>query len=481
MKYLIMLCIFGGFVANNAISQTDNSTFSLQGQFTNLANEKIFLVSSDFSDSAITDMNGNFHFANQNINKPLMAYLRIGKNTSIPLYLTLGYSLVLQANHHEPSDLYNSLKISGTGSIANSFWIKYHAFSKSYPVPPLSNAWYDIPAEDFINTGLNSDTYHKFIAQLQSDFKNQSKNEPDQQYFENYSIKMLKYQQLWYLLKYAEWNDLDAKQTDLMIKKITGNKLRSEIDKDKFLENSHFGELVRSDYLLHVANLRTVKSKTQYNEWTYPLEVADVIYKGEVKNYVMDHNIRVGIANTFNLSDLKFINRYIQKIEGEAVRAELYALYEARKSKLEKLSPGIPAPDFDLLSPAGQPYRLSSFLGQVVLIDLWASWCGPCKAQMPYLKEIKTQFGKDSQLQLISIAVSDPDGEESRLKFINENDFDWLHLDDKNDFVHENYQVRTIPRFILIDKKGKFISSDAPFPKENRSLLISMIQKALDE
>ena len=110
------------------------------------------------------------------------------------------------------------------------------------------------------------------------------------------------------------------------------------------------------------------------------------------------------------------------------------------------------APDFTLLDLAGQPVSLSSFRGKkAVLIDFWATWCGPCKAAMPGLQDLSDKF-KDRGLQVVTI----DQGErvEQVRYFIERKKYSFQVLLDHDGAVGDKYGVRGIPTSVLVDKDG---------------------------
>jgi thiol-disulfide isomerase/thioredoxin len=114
-----------------------------------------------------------------------------------------------------------------------------------------------------------------------------------------------------------------------------------------------------------------------------------------------------------------------------------------------------PAPDFVLDSNTGKPLKLSGFKGQVVMINFWATWCGPCRKEMPLLDAIYKQY-KDKSFTLLSVNV-EPDP-----KLAN----DWLKktpvsfpvLYDVKSDVSNLYKVAVMPSSIFVDKKGNLRS-----------------------
>ena len=112
---------------------------------------------------------------------------------------------------------------------------------------------------------------------------------------------------------------------------------------------------------------------------------------------------------------------------------------------------GKPALDFQVTDLKGEALSLKDLRGQVVLLDFWATWCGPCIAEMPNVKKTYEKY-KDQKFQIIGISL---DRSEKPLEaYIEKEELGWLHYWDKSRKVSTMYKVRGIPLTFLIDGKG---------------------------
>lgn len=120
---------------------------------------------------------------------------------------------------------------------------------------------------------------------------------------------------------------------------------------------------------------------------------------------------------------------------------------------------GKPAPLFSLADTAGKLVELASFKGKYVLIDFWASWCTPCRAENPYIQAALAKYGAKN-FTVLSVTSPRESGRENWLKAIGEDKMTWTNVWDKEGTVCEMYNVTTIPRNFLIDDKGIIVGKD---------------------
>lgn len=109
------------------------------------------------------------------------------------------------------------------------------------------------------------------------------------------------------------------------------------------------------------------------------------------------------------------------------------------------------APDFALPTPAGETVRLSDYAGQVVLVNMWATWCPPCKAEMPTLNAFYEAHWAEG---FVVLAVNSQEDAALVRDFIQANGFTFPVLLDENAAVMERYNVRGLPTSFVIDREG---------------------------
>ena len=149
-------------------------------------------------------------------------------------------------------------------------------------------------------------------------------------------------------------------------------------------------------------------------------------------------------------------NTLSARIKNSAMGRELTANSKALKS----VEVGKPAKDFVQNDTEGRPVSLSSFRGRYVLLDFWASWCGPCRSENPNVLKAYQKFkGKSFEI----IAVSLDDKIEPWLKAIQTDGLPWIHLSDLKGIKNQvavMYGVTAIPQNFLIDPNGVIVARD---------------------
>lgn len=144
----------------------------------------------------------------------------------------------------------------------------------------------------------------------------------------------------------------------------------------------------------------------------------------------------------------------------ESYNQKLTALFDSWAS----LMPGNMAPDFTTVDLEGNEKKLSDFRGKYVYIDVWATWCGPCKQEIPFLKEMDKTF--EGQ-ELVILSVSIDDSQEPWKKMVNEEALTGTHVFIEGAWgstLVKDYKIAGIPRFMLVDPDGKIVTVQAARP-----------------
>lgn len=123
---------------------------------------------------------------------------------------------------------------------------------------------------------------------------------------------------------------------------------------------------------------------------------------------------------------------------------------------------GKPALDFTQADTAGRPVSLKSFRGKYVLVDFWASWCGPCRAENPNVVAAYKKY-KDKGFTVLSVSLDQPGKKKAWLDAIHKDHLTWTHVSDLkfwNNAIAELYDIKGIPANLLVDRHGMIVGKN---------------------
>ena len=153
--------------------------------------------------------------------------------------------------------------------------------------------------------------------------------------------------------------------------------------------------------------------------------------------------------------------------ENERMIEYLETNYKSKYAAASSMKKGSPSPKFsDFENYEGGTTSLDDLKGKYVYIDVWATWCGPCKQQIPFLKEIESEY-EHKNIAFVSISTDRANKCDAWKKMIEDYDMGGYQLFAGTDqSFSAAYQINAIPRFILIDPDGKIVDSNAPRPSD---------------
>jgi thiol-disulfide isomerase/thioredoxin len=175
---------------------------------------------------------------------------------------------------------------------------------------------------------------------------------------------------------------------------------------------------------------------------------------------------------------LDFENRYSTYL----VTPEQKERFRNLITKVADNSQGQTAIDFKFVDKTGKETALSDLKGKVVYIDIWATWCGPCRKEFPFLKKLEAEYHGNENMVFMGINVDVTKDKQKWLNFLEKEQLPGLQVfagDAANTALMKPYKVSGIPRFILVGKDGKLIFADAPRPSsdEIKTILNSALKK----
>jgi len=137
------------------------------------------------------------------------------------------------------------------------------------------------------------------------------------------------------------------------------------------------------------------------------------------------------------------------------------------------------APDFCLEELSGKKVELKHFKGQVVFLNFWATWCGPCKEEMPSMEALYQRF-KEKGFVFLAISV-DYEEKKKVKEFIDKHRYTFPVLVDPKNHTLDLYRIRGIPATILIDKKGRMVGSVIGSKNWNSPEIVSVLNQLIEK
>ena len=136
------------------------------------------------------------------------------------------------------------------------------------------------------------------------------------------------------------------------------------------------------------------------------------------------------------------------------------SVMEMMREEEAKLGPGKTAPDFTAQTPDGTPFHLADLHGKYVLLDFWASWCGPCRMENP---NVSANYRKYKDRNFVVLSFSLDENKASWKQAIGDDHMDWYHAGDLKGWhspIVQLYMVAGVPKSYLIDPDGKIVAVD---------------------
>ncbi|MDH4043436.1 MAG: TlpA family protein disulfide reductase [Gemmatimonadota bacterium] len=124
--------------------------------------------------------------------------------------------------------------------------------------------------------------------------------------------------------------------------------------------------------------------------------------------------------------------------------------------EITRIEPGTRAPDYEVLSVTGDDtVRVSDFRGEVVLLNVWATWCGPCEQEMPSMERLQREMGPQG-LRVVAISVDQGDVKDVR-EWVAERNLSFTVLHDPSGRIQQVYQTTGVPESFVLDRRGVIV------------------------
>lgn len=174
--------------------------------------------------------------------------------------------------------------------------------------------------------------------------------------------------------------------------------------------------------------------------------------------------------NSRNLAGLNYVRKCFTRFTPVQMKQVLenykdladHSIYKSIKRRYDveqRTGEGTIPPDFSLPDPSGKMITLSALRNKLLIMDFWASWCKPCRAENPNLRALYEKW-KGKGLEIISVSIDAPKDKDKWIQAIKEDGLTWLQVWDHDAKVNKAYGIEAIPRTYLLDSNGRIIAKD---------------------
>ena len=206
----------------------------------------------------------------------------------------------------------------------------------------------------------------------------------------------------------------------------------------------------------HGAEAKYTSSVFYVNNMHFKVEIMDFIYRN-IDSPVVLYIIKYSMMPTFSTDVIQtFLDAIPQELHSQPMYKEL--VNDVRSANLKV---GVVAPDITGRTPDGKELSLSDFKGKYVFLDFWASWCAPCRREIPYLKEALAYSGESDNIVVLSYSIDDEyedwTGCIAGNELVHRN---WVHISTLKGWNSEGiklFSVKGVPYTALIDPEGKVV------------------------
>ncbi|WP_426486260.1 TlpA family protein disulfide reductase [Flavobacterium sp. 2] len=432
-KALLLLLIIASYsfttseeivTVSGKIKNTENGTIKIKGE---LFDKEIKLKpDGSFSENLPLQYDGIYK-------------IETTKN-SIPVYLAKDSKLVLST---DDANLNSTLKFTGKGSVENQYLAKKQLITSAISDEEL----YKLNENEFlkklqeIKNSIN--TLYLKTKFTDADFKVK----------EARSIHYLEQKHLFFYKAFA------SARGDKVSEKYPKFDQTIDMDNDSdFLFSNEYQGIVLYKFYENIKGDGGVDFVTAKNA----IPEIKALKSQSIKNHLIENS-----ANDINIKNLKYAKIYQEFLSitnDPIIKQTLTANYNATNA----LQPGNPSPKFDYENQKGGKTSLENLKGKYIYIDLWATWCSPCREQFPFLQKVEEQY-KGKNIEFVAISLDAIKDHSKWSKFVSEKQLSGIQLLADKEFESKfikDYGIHEIPIFILLDPNGNIVSARAPKPSD---------------
>ncbi len=428
---------------------------TLSGTVENLGEAQLLLSVGRDADTLQVNEDGTFTITKE-LEKATSYYLRIDRNYS-PIYLAPGYDLIATFN---AEDIATSITFEGGLALENQYTKEINALNQE--LGASMRELYAKPAEEYKEGVMNIE---KSKVKLLENFVTEN---PDigEVFVENQKLDY-EYSSYSYLSSYERAHMYYAKVEEVELPEDWFAFMDNiEIDNPKLLDVPSAMGVLGSIVSNKIDEEGVASSDEDWGTAKLLGAQFDWILTNFKSQEMINYFLNQNITSVVDYSGTSGVEEYVSKFYEVSTDQEAIDALKEKEAVWAPLATGNDAPTFTIPDIDEKMVSLDDFKGKYVYIDFWATWCGPCKIEIPVLGELAKTYA-DKNIEIISISV-DQD-KQAWIDMVTEDKPGWLQLHDGIK-MNDEYLVKYIPTFVLLDREGKILNVRAPRPSSGEVL-----------
>ncbi|AKD54843.1 TlpA family protein disulfide reductase [Spirosoma radiotolerans] len=484
MKIIIVnitgFIVFSGLVACQGIKEHNNSSAKKESSVTVFSQPTStlpfiicdFNIGKTYQRDTLMPTNGRFQ-KTWRLSRPAVVRLHI-PNQYVRLWVAPGYRSEIKL----PADPDKPYEFSGDGQLEKTYANDIQTINIT-DFPRVAKDSVVMPPDMFFKkaTRISQRRDSVFQAYLKSYGKTISEH-PDLMGFFDMEKEDNRFFLPRVLMNYVESEQVSGREKQLFFDQYikTMSQLNEPVDSLSSENKRFFFPRLNTYYVqkqrMDGDSMRSIEAGI----YAYMMETADKKFTGSTRDYLLDYYLSAltHFARTYNPeypSITSLIERYKSSLTESGRKAMLARLAAATSVSLKR--------PYQMALESGQKVMLAEKLAPVTVLDIWASWCGPCLASFPAMMTLKEKYRANKSVKVIWISVDQDkskwDKAIKKLKLDPENSL-WV-LEGINSAFANDLAINSIPRYLILNAKGEILQMNAPGGKNNEQKLAALIDK----
>jgi len=431
-SFLLLIVILSSFTAPKA-------TITLSGKITNTEVKKIWIKGESFEKEINLNPDGTFS-EKLPIDYEGIYAIETTKNR-MPIYFSNDSKMSLTA---DDTNFNTTLKYTGKGSIENQYIARKTIITS------------EISFEDF---KLNETEFLKKLETIMNSVNNLfQKTKFSDDYFKQKETLNLHFLEQKNLLYYTRLHN-NATNNYVISENFPKYDEKMDLDNESdFLFSIEYQDIVMTKFFENIKSDDLLSFVTPKNA----IPKIKALKSQSIKNRLIQNGV-----NDINIQNANYKNTYNEFLS-ITNDPKIKEILTTNYNNTLAVEPGKQSPTFNYENQKGGTTSLESLKGKYVYIDVWATWCGPCRQEIPSLEKVEEQF-QGKNIVFVSISVDNSKDREKWSKLVTAKKMSGIQLladNELNSKFTRKYNIQGIPRFILIDPNGNIVNPQSPFPSD---------------